>query len=94
LKIQNGLCQLSVKILVIYFRKEILFVLQDKNTDPSVPQITPLLYAGILLEGGIVSYDSNIITGVLVLGILVQEELSNTDRTGNHLPSYGINFKW
>jgi hypothetical protein len=30
-KIQNGLCQLSVKILVIYFRKEILFVPQDKN---------------------------------------------------------------
>jgi hypothetical protein len=25
------LCQLSVKILVIYFRKEILFVPQDKN---------------------------------------------------------------
>jgi curli biogenesis system outer membrane secretion channel CsgG len=46
-----------------------------KDADPSVPQITPLLYAGILLEGGIV-YDSNIITVVLVLGILVQEELS------------------
>jgi curli biogenesis system outer membrane secretion channel CsgG len=34
-----------------------------KDIDPSVPQITPLLYAGVLLEGGIVSYDSNIITG-------------------------------
>jgi curli production assembly/transport component CsgG len=27
------------------------------------PQITPLLYAGVLLEGGIISYDLNIITG-------------------------------
>ncbi len=27
------------------------------------PQITPLLFAGVLLEGGIVSYDTNIITG-------------------------------
>ncbi|MDT0651265.1 CsgG/HfaB family protein [Autumnicola edwardsiae] len=27
------------------------------------PQVPPLLYAGILLEGGIVSYDTNIITG-------------------------------
>jgi curli production assembly/transport component CsgG len=34
-----------------------------KDIDPNVPQITPLLYAGVLLEGGIVSYDSNIITG-------------------------------
>jgi curli production assembly/transport component CsgG len=34
-----------------------------KDVDPNVPQITPLLYAGVLLEGGIVSYDSNIITG-------------------------------
>ena len=33
------------------------------NVDPKAPQITPLLYAGVLLEGGIVSYDSNIITG-------------------------------
>jgi len=30
---------------------------------PTAPQITPLLYAGVLLEGGIISYDSNIITG-------------------------------
>jgi curli production assembly/transport component CsgG len=34
-----------------------------KAADPNVPQITPLLYAGVLLEGGIISYDSNIITG-------------------------------
>ena len=27
------------------------------------PQVPPLLYAGILLEGGIVSYDTNILTG-------------------------------
>ncbi|MFT7334278.1 MAG: curli biogenesis system outer membrane secretion channel CsgG [Porticoccaceae bacterium] len=33
------------------------------NSDSKAPQITPLLYAGVLLEGGIVSYDSNIITG-------------------------------
>jgi len=29
------------------------------------PQLPPLLYAGILLEGGIVSYDTNIMTGGL-----------------------------
>ncbi|NRS89179.1 curli production assembly/transport component CsgG [Flavobacterium sp. 7E] len=34
-----------------------------KDVDPNVPQITPLLYAGVLLEGGIISYDTNIITG-------------------------------
>lgn len=35
----------------------------SKNPNPNEPQLTPLLYAGVLLEGGIVSYDSNIITG-------------------------------
>ena len=34
-----------------------------KSTNPNDTQLTPLLYAGVLLEGGIVSYDSNIITG-------------------------------
>lgn len=34
-----------------------------KNKNPNEPQLPPLLYAGIILEGGIVSYDSNIITG-------------------------------
>jgi curli production assembly/transport component CsgG len=34
-----------------------------KNTNPNEPQLTPLLYAGVLIEGGIVSFDSNIITG-------------------------------
>ncbi|WP_433829121.1 CsgG/HfaB family protein [Flavobacterium anhuiense] len=34
-----------------------------KNANPNEPQLSPLLYAGVLLEGGIVSYDSNIITG-------------------------------
>lgn len=34
-----------------------------KSKNPNEPQLPPLLYAGILLEGGIVSYDSNIITG-------------------------------
>lgn len=31
--------------------------------DPKDNQLTPLLFAGVLLEGGIISYDSNIITG-------------------------------
>ncbi|KIO51500.1 CsgG/HfaB family protein [Flavobacterium hibernum] len=35
----------------------------SKNANPNEPQLTPLLYAGVLLEGGIISYDSNIITG-------------------------------
>lgn len=35
----------------------------SKNANPNDPQLTPLLYAGVLLEGGIISYDSNIITG-------------------------------
>ena len=34
-----------------------------KDASPKDAQLTPLLYAGVLLEGGIVSYDSNIITG-------------------------------
>ena len=33
----------------------------DSKTAES--QLTPLLFAGVLLEGGIISYDSNIITG-------------------------------
>lgn len=36
-----------------------------KTSRSDVPELDPLLYAGILLEGGIVSYDSNIITGGL-----------------------------
>lgn len=35
----------------------------SKNANPNEPQLTPLLYAGVLLEGGIISYDTNIITG-------------------------------
>ena len=34
-----------------------------KNTGNEAAQLPPLLFAGIILEGGIVSYDSNIITG-------------------------------
>ncbi|WP_062060036.1 CsgG/HfaB family protein [Aquimarina longa] len=34
-----------------------------KTKNLNEPQLPPLLYAGIILEGGIVSYDSNIITG-------------------------------
>lgn len=33
------------------------------TTDAKNTQLTPLLYAGVLLEGGIISYDTNIITG-------------------------------
>ncbi len=36
-----------------------------KNKNSNEPQLPPLLYAGIILEGGIVSYDTNIITGGL-----------------------------
>jgi curli production assembly/transport component CsgG len=56
-----------------------------KDADPSVPQITPLLYAGILLEGGIVSYDSNIITGGFGARYFVQGELSRQDRVTIYL---------
>ncbi|WP_339700257.1 CsgG/HfaB family protein [uncultured Marixanthomonas sp.] len=34
-----------------------------KNLNPNEPPLPPLLYAGLLLEGGIVSYDTNIVTG-------------------------------
>lgn len=34
-----------------------------KNLNPNEPPLPPLLYAGLLLEGGVVSYDTNIITG-------------------------------
>jgi len=34
-----------------------------KNLNPNEPPLPPLKYAGIILEGGIVSYDTNIITG-------------------------------
>ena len=36
-----------------------------KTSNPDEPQLPPLMFAGILLEGGIVSYDTNIITGGL-----------------------------
>lgn len=36
-----------------------------RNNNPNEPVIPPLLYAGVLLEGGIISYDSNIVTGGL-----------------------------
>lgn len=34
-----------------------------KNEDKNSQSLPPLLYAGILLEGGVISYDSNIMTG-------------------------------
>ena len=36
-----------------------------KTSNPDEPQLPPLMFAGILLEGGIISYDTNIITGGL-----------------------------
>lgn len=33
------------------------------SDNPKDSQLTPLLFAGVLLEGGIISYDTNIITG-------------------------------
>lgn len=38
---------------------------QEYSANTNQPQLPPLLYAGILLEGGIVSYDTNILTGGL-----------------------------
>ena len=37
----------------------------QSETGEQVPALPPLLYAGVLLEGGIVSYDTNFITGGL-----------------------------
>ncbi len=34
-----------------------------RTTNPNEPQLPPLMFAGIILEGGIISYDTNIITG-------------------------------
>ncbi len=34
-----------------------------RNANTNQPTLPPLLYAGVLLEGGVVSYDTNIITG-------------------------------
>lgn len=36
-----------------------------KNLNPNEPPLPPLLYAGLILEGGVVSYDTNIVTGGL-----------------------------
>lgn len=36
-----------------------------KDADKNAQSLPPLLYAGILLEGGVISYDSNILTGGL-----------------------------
>ena len=33
------------------------------NQGESLPPLPPLLYAGIILEGGIISYDTNVLTG-------------------------------
>ncbi|GHC55558.1 CsgG/HfaB family protein [Ulvibacter litoralis] len=45
-------------------RKIISATRSEYSEDPTrVQKLTPLLFAGIILEGGIVSYDSNILTG-------------------------------
>ena len=36
---------------------------QYKREDESQPLITPLLFSSLIIEGGIVSYDANIVTG-------------------------------
>jgi curli production assembly/transport component CsgG len=36
-----------------------------QGSNQNQPQVPPLLYAGVILEGGIVSYDTNIMTGGL-----------------------------
>lgn len=36
---------------------------QYLKINPNEPSLPPLLYAGLLLEGGIISYDTNIVTG-------------------------------
>jgi curli production assembly/transport component CsgG len=61
-----------------------------KDADPSVPQITPLLYAGILLEGGIVSYDSNIITGGFGARYFGTEPQHRQDRVTIYLRWYQL----
>lgn len=33
------------------------------NPDANIPRLKPLLFAGILLEGGVISYDTNLLTG-------------------------------
>jgi curli production assembly/transport component CsgG len=63
-----------VKILETYFKRNLIRSTRQEytaNADPKAPQITPLLYAGVLLEGGIIS-DSNIITGGFGADILGQ----------------------
>jgi hypothetical protein len=51
-----------------------------KDADPSVPQITPYYMLEYYLKV-VLFLMTLILRVVLVLGILVQEELSNTDRT-------------
>jgi hypothetical protein len=92
LKIQM-VCAIELKVLVIYFGKEILFVLQrDQNiqsADPSVPQITPCpeymlgrwyltMALYLLLRWSLVLSIRTFLRSYQIL-----------NGTGNHLPSYG-----
>lgn len=46
--------------------RQIINVMRQQYTTPQgdkLPALPPLLYAGMLIEGGIVGYDSNIVTG-------------------------------
>jgi len=57
--------------------KERQIIRQTRETHKDQKQLKPLLYAGVLIEGGIVGYDSNTRTGgagARVLGIGLQDE--------------------
>lgn len=43
--------------------RDIIRSIRQQYDDGSDQQLSPLLYAGILLEGGIIGYDTNVITG-------------------------------
>lgn len=55
--------------------RQIIKVMRGEYTTPNgekLPELPPLLYGGMLLEGGIIGYDSNVITGgagAIYLGI-------------------------
>ena len=38
---------------------------QNNNKNNNNQQLPPLLFAGVLLEGGVISYDTNVLTGGL-----------------------------
>lgn len=50
---------LQEREIINTMRKEYM----DPNATEPLPQLPPLIYAGMLIEGGIIFYDSNVITG-------------------------------